>query len=153
MSTTNLLLAQTIDLKRQISALDKKRERLQSRLWASLESLEQENLKYGTLAEPRSAVLEGVTPHWRKILACFVEHRHFRAKDVIFASRQLHKNQEIPRVQTAGSARFQLAALEKKGVLKRVGGGNYALSGRAKTELDSLTDFSTLPDSSAGDAR
>lgn len=158
-TSTSAMLARVLDLKRELSVVEDRRGKLQQRLWASIEVLARENLKYDTLVDPPSQVLDGVSKNWRAILGYFVDAKRFRAREVIHVSNRLHKEGRISRGQTAGSARFQLAALEKRGVLRRLGGGNYNLSDRARTELYQMRDqaagpeLAALAQVSAGDAR
>jgi len=72
---------------------------------------------------------------WTGILRRLCTYKHFRASDIMLISREFEKSGEINRAQTPGSTRAQLSHLTKKGVIKRLGGGNYRVSEQTKADL------------------
>jgi hypothetical protein len=70
---------------------------------------------------------------WTLILTELRTYNHFRANDIGRVSYGLLKEGKILRLVSKGAARAQLSHLTKKGVVKRMGGGNYRLSERTKS--------------------
>ena len=77
-----------------------------------------------------------LTKSWMLILRKLSTYKHFRASDIILVSRELFKDDKISRIQTPGSARAQLCQLTKRGITKRIGGGNYRVTDQTKRALD-----------------
>jgi hypothetical protein len=101
-----------------------------------------------------------VTKAWALILRKLSTYKHFRATDAVLVSREFHKDGKINRIQTSGSARAQLCLLTRKGVIRRLGGGNYIVPDETKRALTQLRAkrlgrsrrHGSSPDT-AGDAR
>jgi hypothetical protein len=102
-----------------------------------------------------------VTKAWALILHRLSGYKHFRATDAVLVSREFYKDGKINRIQTGGSARAQLSLLTRKGIIKRLGGGNYLVPDAGKRALEQLRAEKRLGRSrgnssspkTAGDAR
>jgi hypothetical protein len=106
-------------------------------LWVSAESLVD-----GAAEAPRRSAKDKskfsvrLTKTWTAILRRLSTFKHFRAADVILVSREFQNDGKISRIQTPGSARAQLCHLTRKGVIKRLGGGNYRVTEQTKNALE-----------------
>ena len=122
---------------RRLAALEEERARLVSELgsagyWSnSRTDAADRGAGWDSTAHPR------LGHAWTLILTELISYRHFRANDVMRISLTLMKEGRILRDQSHASARAQLSHLTKKGVVNRLGGGNYRVSEGSKKYLRS----------------
>ena len=130
----------TIDEKRRrLASLDKDRlVELLAGFWTTVEDLLGDAADGGqarTKSKASNSAGIKLTKAWTAILRRLSSYDHFRASDVILISRDFEKTGEIDRIQTPGGARAQLCQLTKKGIIKRLGGGNYKVTEKTKAAL------------------
>jgi hypothetical protein len=133
----------SIDQKRRrLAAIEKGQlVELVAELWVSVEALMQGTAKSSrsiTGSKGRSEIGIKLTKAWAAILRRLSTYKHFRAADVILVSRDFQQHGNIGRIQTPGSARAQLCQLTRKGIIKRLGGGNYRVTEQTKAALEHL---------------
>jgi hypothetical protein len=130
----------SIDQKRRrVAALEKGQlVELVAELWVAVEGLVDgaaDSSRSTTGSKSRSKIGINLTKAWTEILRRLSTYKHFRSADIILVSREFQKEGKINRVQTSGSARAQLCQLARKGIIKRLGGGNYRVSEDTKKAL------------------
>jgi hypothetical protein len=125
--------------RRRLASLEKDRlVELLAGFWITIEMLLEDdpsNAARKTKSNGRTSNNLKLTKAWTAILRRLCTYKHFRASDIILISREFQKNGEVDRIQTPGGTRAQLSHLTKKGIIKRLGGGNYRISDQAKTDL------------------
>lgn len=130
----------SIDQKRRrLAGIEKDRlVELLAKLWVSVEAFLDDAVDSGqTPTNSKSTNRSDVklTKAWTAILGRLSTYKHFRGTDIVLVSRELQKNGSINRIQTPGSARAQLSHLTRKGMIKRLGGGNYCVTEQTKAVL------------------
>jgi hypothetical protein len=151
--------------RRELTALDKQQlVELVAHILAAVEAFAEGNVHPIRLPDaPKGPNAEqlSLTKAWTLILRRLSDYKHFRANDVILVSREFERDGKISRVQSPGSARAQLCLLTQKGIIKRLGGGNYFIPDSTKQALKKSPAKSSLgrnrrhgsSPKSAGDAR
>src|SRR5262245_11256614 len=76
-----------------------------------------------------------LSPTWIALLRRLASFKHFNASEVILVARELHKEQSAIKEQSWSNVRSQLSIYTKRGIIMRLGGGNYRLSDKTKTAL------------------
>jgi hypothetical protein len=76
-----------------------------------------------------------VSRAWRLILHRLVDFRHFNGGDVKLVAQELYDESVLRKPQTNDGVRAQLSLYARKGIIKRLGGGNYRLTEGTKAAL------------------
>jgi hypothetical protein len=76
-----------------------------------------------------------ITRAWVAILDRLATFKHFNASEVMLVARELFKEKIITKEQTRDGIRAQLSQYAKKGLIRRLGGGNYRLTESTKASL------------------
>ncbi len=72
---------------------------------------------------------------WRTILQRLADFTHFNASDVKLIAQKLYDEETLKKPPTNDGIRAQLSLYAKKGIVKRLGGGNYRLTEQTKAAL------------------
>jgi hypothetical protein len=141
-------------LRRRLALAERQRDRAYARLMAFLDTVTEDDIARSPGGLPVSPINSvRVSKTWAKILQRLSRYKRFRAADAVIESHRLLKNNQIGRPQTPGGARAQLSLLAKKGIVKRLGGGNYELTAQAKVRFDDGDNVDDDQKILAGDAR
>jgi hypothetical protein len=141
-------------LRRRLAAAERQRDRAYAQLMAFLDTVTEDDITRSSAPLPTSSINSiRVSKAWTKILQQLCRYKRFRVSDAVIESQRLSKLDKIARVQTPGSARAQISLLAKKGIVKRLGGGNYELSAQAKVRFDDGGNVEADSKTTAGDAR
>jgi hypothetical protein len=131
--------------RRRLAALDGERAKLIGELAAyedALTNASDRSIDFATLKKPTDGQKSlSVSSAWRAILRRLANFKHFNASEVMLVARSLHADGILKKEQTNDGVRAQLSLYTKKGLIKRLGGGNYHLTNqtRAALEVPSLT--------------
>lgn len=140
-------------LRRRLAAAERVRDRAYTELMAFLDTVTEDDIRQSSAGLPSAPLnVIRVSKAWTKILQRLSQYKRFRVTDAVTESRRLFDEDEITRPQTSGGARAQLSLLAKKGIVKRLGGGNYELAAQAKVRFGDQ-DNAELTRIMAGDAR
>src|SRR5262245_49519201 len=88
-------------------------------------------------ATPKGPSQQGLnlSPTWTAILRRLADFKRFNAGEIMLVARELHKQQDAIKEQSPANVRSQLSLYAKRGIIMRLGGGNYRLSDDTKTTL------------------
>jgi len=142
------LEAQIDDRRKRLIALERERAKLVDELLRDVSALARAKMRSRDNREAHAPDLEADPPplrisrSWVCILKRLSGFRTFNASEVEIAVRALRaeeKNEDKKmRLQRPGSIRSQLTLLTRKGILKRLGGGNYRISDQVKKAIENI---------------
>ncbi len=133
-------LQKQIDTRRsRIALLDKERVRLIAELNAYEDALANGasgSVQITSLGNRRQQQrLLHVFGAWRAILDRLADFVRFNASDVKLVAQKLYDDGTVKKPPTSDGVRAQLSLYAKKGIVKRLGGGNYRLTEQTKAAL------------------
>jgi hypothetical protein len=140
--------------RQRLAAIDTERNQLSAELTALEAALEhsQDPANEADLNDanrPKSRLSKrpsfNLSPTWVAILERLSGFQHFNARDVRQIAATLHREQTAIKEQTYGNVRVQFSLYTKRGILKRLGGGNYKVSEMAKIALRACKTITSTP--------
>jgi hypothetical protein len=131
-----------IERRQRLIALDRERSAVQAELGVYEEMLANLPDDPTAAAEPTTdsshlddRVKLNITRAWVAILDRLAPFKHFNASEVMLVARELFKEKILSKEQTKDGIRAQLSQYTKRGLIKRLGGGNYRLTEPTKASL------------------
>lgn len=124
---------QMIEVRRsRIAILDREREQL----LVELIEFERALSLPGTQATHQRPVRPlPVLGAWFAILQALAEYKRFNAKEVRLVAQKLFSDGVLKKELTRDGVRAQFSLYTKKGIIRRMGGGNYCLTEKTKNNL------------------
>jgi hypothetical protein len=148
------LETQIASRRERLAALDSERAKLVGELTAYQDALANStdgSIDLTKLKEPAERYQPlPVFQAWLIILQRMADYKHFNASEVMLVARTLYDEGKLRKPQTNDGVRAQLSLYAKKGIIKRIGGGNYQLTDKSKTSLELSVGKGAQADQGAG---
>jgi hypothetical protein len=124
--------------RKRLAALDKERIALNGEIAAYADALAK--ALDGSIDQTKLASITAGRPlpvsnAWRTILMRMATFAHFNSSEVMLAAQVLNQEGKLKKPQTWEGVRAQLSLYTRKGIVKRLGGGNYRLTDSTKMGL------------------
>jgi hypothetical protein len=133
------LETQIASRRKRLAALDRERATLVGELTAYEDALAKSTDGSIDLTEFREPTERNqslpVLRAWLVILQRMADFTHFNASEVMLVARTLYDEGKLRKPQTNDGVRAQLSLYAKKGIIKRIGGGNYRLTHDTRATL------------------